>query len=436
MGFWSSFTSFVSKAVDTVKSTASKVWEGVKSVAKSVVNTCVEYGGKIVESVKKVYNAVKPYIKHVKAFVKTVGNTVGLKFPWVKAAAEVIVKGLDFLEKLEKSPLVQKITKHIQWALSILEKIKNTFFNKTEEEEALKRQKDLEEAMGYMETEEQKRSVRFAQLINEYILVRSRIEDALDSFETSNSNNFEHYLRLRATQKLLRVTERKLERAKDLNDISKDDLFLIQMGNKLLAEEPNLSDEELGYLDKLVQRKFGGKSLLPFVFEELIFSWQTKLDGMITDWEREKTELSKLKRESKSLEIKRRVEPLSFEEEMRFNILVDEVKDATYELKEKEQKNRTMEYYVHAAEGFLQLLEKKEEQWIEEGKDWILDEAPEIGMLLIQCTRNDIHWDDLSTDQQSLIRDFALIFRQDSKNRANSIKEEWNNLQEQIEVVA
>lgn len=427
------FFSWVSDTWESVKSAASSAWEGVKSVASKVVDTCVEWGGKVVDTVKNVYKAVKPYIKHAKEIVKVVGNTLGAKFPWVKAAADIIAKGLEFLEKIEDSPLVKRISKDIEWALKTLEKIKETFFNKSEEKEAMRRQKDLQRAYDAMETEEQRRSIRFAMLINDYVLLRSRIEDALNKFESSNSTNFEHYLRLRATQKLLKITERRLNRAKDLTEIESDDLFLIQTGAELLVEHPNLSTEELQCLDRIIQRRFDGKTLLPFVFEELLFSWGIKLEEMEEKRKILNSEIVKLKREFKQLEIKQKVEELSTIELAKSVVLREEIKEVKYELKEQEGKNRAMQNYIYAAEGFLQVLEKTEEQWIEDGREYIIEDSKEIGMLLIQCVERGLHWDELELEQQSLIRDFANIFAKDSKKRTEKMKSDLFSLEE-IEV--
>ncbi|MCF7521675.1 hypothetical protein L4G92_06390 [Neisseria sp. ZJ106] len=416
MGFFSSLW-------EGVKSVASSVWEGAKKVAKTVVNTAVEWGGKIVGSVKKVYNAVKPYLQPIKKAVLAATAKISTVFPWAATVGTVIAKGLDWLDKIGNSPLAKKVGKAIEWALEKAKFIKETFFNKEEENQAVTRQKDLHEAMGFMQTEEQRRSIRFAQLINEYILVRTRIQEALDSFEISNSNNFDHYLRLRATQKLLKITERRLEKAQDLSEISHDDLFLIETGNKLLETNPYLTEEETIRLDKLIQQRYG-KALLPFVFEELIFSWNINLEDMQDKWNKLNTELSKLQRELTQLQVKKKIEDLSATEQQRFNYLNEEVKELGADLREQAGKNRTMQDYIYAAEGFLQVLEKTEQQWIDEDREWVLEESEEVGMLLIECVEGKRSWDSLTDEQQSLISDFANVFMEDSKRRTKEVANE------------
>jgi hypothetical protein len=82
-----------------------------------------------------------------------------------------------------------------------------------------------------------------------------------------------------------------------------------------------------------------------------------------------------------------------------------------------------MKSYVHAAEGFLQVLEKSEEQFEEEGRDYILDDVATVGRLLIDCAQNGKQWDELSVDEQSLITDYANIFAADSKQRNQDLIE-------------
>lgn len=435
MGFFSWISDTVSSAWEGVKSVASKVWEGAKKVATKVIDTCVDIGGKVVDTVKNVWNTVKdaaktiqPFLGTIRKAVNMVGNTVGLYFPWVKTAAVAIEKGLLFLEKLDKNPLVKKVTKAIDWALNkaneIVETAKNikTFIlSKFEVNEAVQRQQDLQEAYDLMQTEEQRRSVRFSMLINDFLLVKTRISEALESFETSESTNFDHYLRLRATQKLLRVTEKRLRNANDLSEISDDDLFLIRTGTDLLAEKPVLSEQDGIRLDKIIQRRFNGKKLLPFVFEELISSWTTKYKSLENQWNRMNESLANKKYKLKELEVKDSVQGLSKNQITELLYLKESIREDQFELKEKANQKRAMSKYIYASEGFLQVLEKPEEYWINNDREYILEESEEIGKLLIQCMERQTYWDELSYDEQSLINDFAIIFEKDSKAR----QEEW-----------
>lgn len=445
MGLWSKFVNGVKAVGSAIASGAKAVWEGAKKVASKVIDTVSEYGGKFAGAVKEVFKAVKPYLSKVKTVITAAGAALSTTFPWAAGVAAGINKGIDFLDSLGNSAFVQKVGEAIEWALNVAKTIKDKYFSKTEENqviftseeeaEAIERQKVLDEAYEKMETEAQRRSVRFASIINQYSLVKSRIEKALESFESSNSTNFDHYLRLRATQKLLAHAERRLKQAQDLSEISADDLFLIQTGNKLLAENPSLTDEEAVKLDKIVNRRFG-KSLLPFVFEELIHSWGLKLESMKAKAERLVKASSTLKNETKRLRVKERVEGLTPEEMQKLESSAEEQRAVEADLRFQTDENRNMERYVFAAEGFLQVLEKTEDYWVEQDREWVIEDSAEVGMLLIQTIEGAVHWDDLTPEQQSIIRDFANVFSEDSKHRKEAVEQaELGDFEKTVEVL-
>ena len=58
-------------------------------------------------------------------------------------------------------------------------------------------------------------------------------------------------------------------------------------------------------------------------------------------------------------------------------------------------------------------------------------------MLLINTVERDVHWDDLTEEQQSLINDFANIFAEDSKRRQAEVEAEIeDDMKQEIEVSA
>lgn len=95
----------------------------------------------------------------------------------------------------------------------------------------------------------------------------------------------------------------------------------------------------------------------------------------------------------------------------------------SHQLSQKAEENRAMQSYVHAAEGFLQVLEKTAEQFEEEGRDYIVDDVATVGRLLIECAQNGKQWSELTGEEQSLITDYANIFAEDSKKRTQELVE-------------
>lgn len=428
--FCSSVSSTVSNAWDSVSSAASSVWNATKSVVSKAASWVMENAETIVETVKETWQKVKPFVQKIRPWVQAAAKKA--PWPWLQTGLEIVANGLEFLEKLDKNPLLDKVKKAIDWAIVAAKNLRK-LFGKTEQEEAEQRRRDLEEAAKLAKTEEQRRSFYFAQLINEYILVSTKVDDLLDSGEFQD---FEHYLRLRATQKLLKATEKRLKQAQRLEDITGDDVFLLQVGAKLLNEIPELTNEDALKLDRIIKRRFNGKSLLPFVFEELVYSWALKLNQMDQEWESLNKEMSKLKTALRQLKIKGQIEKLSISEEADIIKLSEDIHDNAYLLNEKQISNRSMKTYILAAEGFLQILEKTEDYWIEQDKEWILEDSKEVGLLIIECAENNKPWDELTDEQQSIISDFANIFAEDSKQRREEMMKEIEFEVEEIEVDA
>lgn len=418
MGFLSSFKSAVSSVARGVASVASKAWDTAKNVAGKTIDWLADKAENFVGAVKDIWKTAKPWVEKLAPYISK--GIALLPFPWAGAVALAVEKGIQALLALENSPILKKIEQAIMWASKAAHNFREKFFAKEEVEEAEQRQRDLQEAMDAMQTEEQRQSVRFAAVINDYILVQTRIEEILAQDEV---NDFEHYLRLRATQKLLKAAEKTLSTAQTLNDITADDSFLLRVGADLLAENPNLSDADAERLDKLIKRRFNGKSLIPFVFEEMIRAWETKYQNMEAKWEKLNKDTAVLKREVKQLEVKMKIEPLTDIELAKLVDLKSDVATAVNNLNCQAEENRAMKNYVHAAEGFLQVLEKTAEQFEEEGRDYILDDISTVGMLLIECAQQGKSWQKLSAEEQSLITDYANIFAEDSKKRNQELVE-------------
>ncbi|MDH0032110.1 MULTISPECIES: hypothetical protein [unclassified Acinetobacter] len=422
MGFFSSVWSGVKSAASAVGRGVSKAWDAAKNAASKAIDWMADKAENFVGKVKEVWATVKPHVVRIAPMVSNALKAI--PHPWAQTAAVAIEKGLQALLALENSPILKKAEQAILWAAKAARHFRNKFWTseeaKKEAKEAEQRQDDLQEAMDAMQTEEQRQSIRFAVVINDYVLVQNRIQAIL---EQDNLIDFNHYLRLRATQKLLKAAEKTLNTAQNINEITADDSFLLRIGADLLAENPQLSDADAERLDQLIRRRFNGKSLIPFVFEEMICAWETKYQNMEAKWKKQNKHLASLQDDLMLLETKLEIEPLSTDEEQNLIELRQDVITESYQLKQQGKENRAMKSYVHAAEGFLQVLEKSEEQFEEEGRDYILDDVATVGRLLIDCAQNGKQWDELSVDEQSLITDYANIFAADSKQRNQDLIE-------------
>ncbi|MCM1934660.1 hypothetical protein [Acinetobacter radioresistens] len=422
MGWFSSACSAIGSAVSSVgrgiASAASAAWNTAKSAARKAVDWMADEAENFVGKVKDIWATVRP---HVIKFAPMVSNAIRLiPHPWAQAAASAIEAGLAGLLALENSPILKKVEQAIIWASNAAKHFRDMYMTPKDVKEAEQRQQDLQEAMDAMKTEEQRQSIRFAAVINDYVLVQTHIQEIL---EKDTIKDFSHYLRLRATQKLLRAAEKTLNTARTLDEITADDSFLLRVGADLLAENPNLNDADAEKLDSIIKRRFNGKSLVPFVFEELICAWETKLQNMEAKWSQMNKEAATLKRQIKELEVKMQIESLTSNEEVQLVDLKNDAKNTAYQLNQQAEENRAMQSYVHAAEGFLQVLEKTAEQFEEEGRDYIVDDVATVGRLLVECAQYGKQWNDLTLDEQSLITDYANIFAEDSKKRTQELVE-------------
>lgn len=86
-------------------------------------------------------------------------------------------------------------------------------------------------------------------------------------------------------------------------------------------------------------------------------------------------------------------------------------------------RQRDLERYVGASEGLLQMLEKTPEEIETEDRTYLLDDGARIGTILIDCAQNDKSFSALDAEDQSLMTDYANIFKSASTTRMKSLLE-------------
>lgn len=429
MGFWSSIGgaisgaaravgSVVSSAASTVKNVASKVWEKTKEVAAKAVNWMAEKAETFVGSVKKVWQSVRPFIdSHVRPLVQAA--TKAAPWPWLKGALTALDMGLAYVSAFDRSPLAKKLDDAIRWAINAAKNLKETLLKKPEEvEQANERKQVFEEAVAQMPAEEAK-SIQLAAMINDFVLVQTAIKNTFDKNEI---RDFEHYLRLRATQKLLKYAEQTLNSATDIEQISEDDIFLLKASAGLLAANPELSDADAVRLDDIIQKRYR-KKLIPFVFEEMVMAWGQNLGELEKQLKTETATLSKNTVLLRRLEMAKKISEISAEEESVLNQMKAETTAIKSQVDALSAQTREKKNYVYAAEGFLQTLEKSQEELAAEGRDYLAEEGGQVGMIIIDCAQHGRKWDTLNEEEQMLIIDYANIFKEESEMRAQQLVE-------------
>ena len=432
MGFWSSVGDFCSSAVSSVASSvsraASAVWETTKEIASKAVGWMAEKAESFVDNVKEVWRTVKPYIEQTRTALQTAAKVVGI--PWLSSALTMLDKGLGALIAFENSPIAKKVDAAIKWAIELAQRWQKTKpGQQTEQEDGLlsadelglakQHQENLRFAEREVVSEDQRHQLELASAINDFEIAKKDLADTIDAAPT----DFEHYLRLRATQKLLNMADKKFRVAKNVDDLSADDLFLVRIASDLIKAKPELSKEAAARLDRLLTERYG-KKLTPFVFEELIASWAKRADVLEEQWKASNRNYAKdsmlLKRlgHAKDIQIE-----LSAEESVELSRLETEVPVQKQALDELDTQQRDIKRYVGAAEGFLQLLEKTPEQIEEEDRSYLLEDGAHIGRLLIDCAENNKKFKDLAEEDQSLVTGYANIFQRESENRMKEILE-------------
>lgn len=440
MGFWSSIGSAVSSVASSVGSAvgsvASAVGRGVsaayntaKVVAGKAVGWIAEKAEGFVAGVKNAWKAVKPYVDQIRVVLKmAAAATVGI--PWLSGALIMLDQGLGALTAFENSPIAKKVEQAINWAIKIAKRWRGTEsthereaekdrLNEAELEEAKKHQTNLRFAEREVVSQDQRHQLELAAVFNDYEIASTDLANTIDSAP----EDFEHYLRLRATQKLLVMADKTFRTAKTVDDISADDIFLVRIASDLIKANPELSNEAAARLDRLLIERHG-KKLLPFVFEELIASWAKRAETLDKQWKLDNKAYAKEATLYKFLLGAEAIQSeLSEEESRQLAALKVEVPRQKEALDALATRQRDVERYVGAAEGLLQVLEKEEQQIKDEDREYLLEDAAHIGRLLIECAQTEVPFIQLSPEDKSKLTNYANIFKKESKKRMESLLE-------------
>ncbi|WP_343582763.1 hypothetical protein [Pseudomonas sp.] len=420
MGFfsdcWSAIKSVGSAAVEVVRTT----FDNVREKARDALDWMATKAESFVGKVKEVWSKVKPFIANVvRPALKIAAEwaTVALPtFPWVATAIRAFDKALEALLNWEKSALAKQVKAAVEWAIAKAKMLRDIFLNDKEMEQAAAHEEVLREAREDVRGEAG-RALDLATLITQYAQLSTRIQQVL---ENNNISDFDHYLRLRASQKLLKDTEQRLIHAQDLEAINRDDLFLVEIGAELLKANPLVSDDQAVRLDEVIHARFG-KKLIPFVFEELIMAWGCNLEQQEKDWKTLSESVARLQVQERQLKISQNLGEPSAEDKATLVEIQARLPALKAQMDQLRKRNQEMRNYVYAAEGFLQVLEKQPEDFADDA--YLLSDSQEVGMIIIDCAQHGKRWEELTEDEQSLIIDFANIFEEASRERAGRLVE-------------
>jgi len=261
MGWFSSACSWVGSGVSSVASAVgrrvSAAYNTVKAVAGEAVGWLAEKAENFVDGVKKVWETVKPYVAQIRMALKAAAAATAVTFPWLSGALVLLDNGLGALTAFENSPIAKKVQQAINWSIKLAqrwqrnkkeEQQERQNLNEEELEQAKKHQEDLRFAEREVVSPEQRHQLELAAVFNDFEIASADLDKTIKSAP----ENFEHYLRLRATQKLLGMAEKKFRSAKTVDDISADDIFLVRIASDLIKANPELSNEAALRLDRVL----------------------------------------------------------------------------------------------------------------------------------------------------------------------------------------
>lgn len=418
MGLLSGISRVFTAAIDIAATGASVVIRTAKKVAAEAISWLADKSEKFVDDVKATWPKVKPYIEKAHLATKAFANKVPV--PWIKTLLLSVDKALDALFALENSPILQHLEKAIRFAAKLARhwrvSVESEAEAATEEfdvAEARKHQRAFRRAEPELKGSAAASPVSVWAAINDLEIAK---HDLAKAIETPPAD-FEHYLRIRATQKLVGLSEQRFRQAKKVEDLDQDDLLVLKIASGLIQPEPALSDEAAAKLDAFLQRRHATR-LMPFIYTELVVNWEQTREDVEAKWERRNVEQAKDAVLYKRLKIALDIQgELDAEESALLAQLDKSVPAGRRALDDLATRSRDLEQLVGAAEGFLQFLEKDEEQIRKDDQTYLLKSGPEVGRLLIKCAEKNLSISELSEDEQASITAFANIFRAAAKTR-------------------
>ncbi|BCG04681.1 hypothetical protein PPGU19_092490 (plasmid) [Paraburkholderia sp. PGU19] len=387
-----------------------------KQIAGRVFSFMADEAEALVGKVKEVWKTVKPYLATASMLAKAAAKATAA-YPLISKALTVFGRALDALVAFDQSKLAERLDAAIAWAISAARDLKKRITD-AELAEAEKHRKAVEEAAEKAGAEH-RHSVEVVGFLIQSIEIRRRIDDML---EADSIPGFEHYLRLRAAQKLLENAEQTLRSAQSVEEVTPDDIFLVKIASALLADTPTLTDADTQRLDKIVEARFG-KALQPFVFEEMIIAWVGEHQAREAAQKKREAEFIELDIDVTRMARRHKSGRLSEAEAATLDEKRAALDKLANEVKEQRARNAESKVFLQAAEGFLQILEKDEATIEREDLVYVAERSAEVGEIIIECLQQHRPWADLNEEEKSLVVAFSNIFEAASRARAAQLIE-------------
>lgn len=425
------FSDIVSSATAFVSENVERAVRAAKTVASKAIHFMADKAEAVVGEVKKVWKRVKPIVQKAPAKLRELAPKAGKipqVGPYLELVAHGVATGLEALLTLENSEVANTledvVTDLVKKARDLQQQIREgkiAWLTAEEYEAAIKVRIKLRASSKDAEglSVGDRRKLDLASAINDFGIAKTDVKNAM----AGEPSDYEHYLRLRATQKLLGTAESKLIEGGSIDVLTEDDWFLVRVASDLVKADPELNTKAAERLDTILKEAYG-KTLQSFVYEELIAIWEKEAESLEGEVGEKVASLAKDIVSFKRLQIAQRVQDqLDESEAIELADLETRVPIQEQAVESLISRQRDIERFANAAEGFLQMLEKSQEQLSNEDREYVLSDGSEVGRIIVEAFQHNVSFDRLSEDDQALIVDFANIFRSDARKRMNAVLE-------------
>ena len=421
MGLLSFISSVASAAGDFVGRTVSATVRMAREVASATLVFMGEFGEAIIGGVKQVWSAVRPYVGVVRAALQAVAANASIH--WIGVVAHALDRTLGALTMFERSPVAQVVEAALNWMIrkgkELKERAQRDVFIDVDAIEAAEAQKHGDALRLGMSSvpEELRHEIRTAAMFTDLYAVSGKLNEIIENEKVVK--NFDLFLQVRAVQKLIKNLYQKVASAKDTQEISEDDHFVASIARDLIDDRTELSPDQAARLDDILCKRTGQR-LDVFVLEELVPVFKARHDELDKQWSIQNQRLAQTSASAHLIETSKVFafdNKLSEEEEAHLINLKKEQSALEIAIEETRKKREFSLACAGAAEGLVQMLENSTEELSEHDLAFQKSEIEGISPLLRKCFDNPDAWSVLSSEQRTLLTEYALRHFETMKRR-------------------
>ena len=415
MGFWTSVVSLTKAVIRTGAKVARAAVQTLREVSASALILMGEAGDAILDGAKKVWRVVSPHVNTVRTLLQVTARHA--PWPWVASVAHALDITLAALTAFDRSPVARLVEAAVQWMIQ-----KGKDLKQRAERDAFT---DVD-AKAVAEAETHGNTMRLAMkdapaevrqhlktgaMFADIEVVAGKLNERIKNCEVSETN-FDFYLRIRATQKLLLRLVRNVNSAESDAEISEDDHFLAQVARELIKDDPSLTPEDAMRLDAVLLRTTGMR-LDAFVLEELVPAFKARWEQLAKDLELlthsagEPLARQRVLEQSKAFAFDKR---LSDVEQRELDELCESLPALEASLVELREKTSFTLVCAGAAEGLVQMLGQATEDASDEDLEYELEKMRLITGTLTQCYVDPDAWKNLPADVKGRMTRIAHIY--------------------------